>query len=212
MFGIIKNILKSKKDGRDGFTRWSNRIIEISKFISNKNRLPTPNKYDKLEYNLYQSYCATKRKFNSGKLSEKQIQFLEKHNIILENNSSKTERWKNKVVEISEFIKEHGFLPKARINDKLYHALARVRRAKEKGKLSEEQLEFLIENNILFKNNSHVISLDIELTKEIKTLIEKNQIFKASQLYLKYSHDIGIKDYQLIENSFENLVNETLNF
>ena len=153
MFDKLKRIFYTKEDGRDGYTKWSNRIKEISDFISKNNRLPKPNKNDKNEYNLYQSFCANKRKFYSNELSEKQLSFLEQHNIILENNISISERWQNKVLEISDFIKEHDFPPKASTHNKLYHALVRIRRAKEKGILSDEQLEFLEQHNIILGNN-----------------------------------------------------------
>ena len=157
MFDKLKRIFYTKEDGRDGYTKWSNRIQEISDFISKNNRLPKPNKNDKNEYNLYQSFCANKRKFYSNKLSEKQLSFLEQHNIILGNNISISDRWKNKVLEISDFIKEHGFSPRASTHNKLYHALTRIRRAKEKGRLSDEQLEFLEQHNIFLEKKNNLI-------------------------------------------------------
>tara|TARA_B100000242_G_scaffold49269_1_gene29364 strand:+ start:2600 stop:2944 length:345 start_codon:yes stop_codon:yes gene_type:complete len=109
MFDKIKNIFNTNEDGRDGFKKWSKRILEISEFISKNNRLPESNKNDKNEYNLYQSYCANKRKFYAKKLSPKQQRYLEQHNIIFENNIA--DRWKNKVLEIEDFIKSNGKNP-----------------------------------------------------------------------------------------------------
>ena len=292
MFDKIKNIFNTNEDGRDGFKKWSKRILEISEFISKNNRLPESNKNDKNEYNLYQSYCANKRKFyakklspkqqryleqhniifennisdrwknkvleiedfiksngknpkthyafkksitdediyqnklyhalarirkakEKGKLSDTQLEFLEQHNIILENNISNSDRWKNKVLEISDFIITNERYPKSRSKDiseeKLYHALARIRRAKEKGKLSDAQTDLLKKCSIIFENNAQLISLDTQDMEDITNLIKQNQILKASQLYLKCSYDSGIKDYKFIENSFEVLVEETLN-
>jgi len=39
MFDKIKRIFNTKEDGRDGHTKWSNRIKEISDFISKNNSL-----------------------------------------------------------------------------------------------------------------------------------------------------------------------------
>ena len=111
---------------------------------------------------------------------------------------------------ISDFIIRNDHYPKAnRKNadeEKLYHALARIRRAKEKGKLLDEQLALLKEYNIIFERTDFRTSLGIE---EVTKLIKENQILKASQLYLKYSYDSGVKDYKFIEKSFEKLVEET---
>jgi len=166
MFDRISRIFNPKKDGRDGYTRWSNRIIEISDFILKNNRLPKANNNDKNEYNLYQSFSANKRKFYSKELSEKQLNFLEQHDIIFENLKSISEIWKNKVLEIEDFIQSKGKNPKSHyafkksITDediyqhKLYHTVARIRRAKQNDKLSVEQLDFLEQQNIIFENST----------------------------------------------------------
>ena len=170
----------SSFSGRDGYTRWSNRIKEISAFISKNNRLPKANKNDKNEYNLYQNYCANKRKFYAKELSPKQQRYLEQHNIILENNISISDRWQNKVLEISDFIKEHGFSPRASTHNKLYHALARIRRAKEKGKLSDEQLEFLEQHNIILENNTSILDRWKNKVLEISDFIITNERYPKS--------------------------------
>ena len=168
MFVKIKRIFNSKKDGRNGYTKWSNRIKEISDFISKNNRFPKSSN-DKNEHNLYQSFCANKRKFKSKELSEKQLDFLEQHNIIFENLTTISESWKNKVLEIEDFIIRKEHYPKANRKDsdeeKLYHALNRIRRAKEKGKLSVEQLDFLEHHNII-------------LEKDINNTLSKEEIIE----------------------------------
>ena len=198
--------------GRDGFTKWSKRILEISEFISKNNRFPKANKNDKNEYNLYQSYCANKRKFYAKELSPKQQRYLEQHNIILENNISISDRWQNKVLEISDFIKEHGFSPRASTHNKLYHALARIRRAKEKGKLSDEQLEFLEQHNIIlennkihgkYSNNSSLNEIKIERinNEEINIDSEKCSYNKFGKRELKIQFESDVIDFFDIEKT-----------
>jgi len=177
--------------GRDGFTKWSKRILEISEFISKNNRFPKANKNDKNEYNLYQSYCANKRKFYAKELSPKQQRYLEQHNIILENNISISDRWQNKVLEISDFIKEHGFSPRASTHNKLYHALARIRRAKEKGKLSDEQLEFLEQHNIILENNISISDRWQNKVLEISDFIKEHGFSPRASTHNKLYHALA---------------------
>ena len=195
--------------------RWKNKVLEISDFIITNERYPKSRSKDISEEKLYHALARIRRAKEKGKLSDTQLEFLEQHNIILENNISNSDRWKNKVLEISDFIITNERYPKSRSKDiseeKLYHALARIRRAKEKGKLSNAQTDLLKKCSIIFENNAQLISLDTQDMEDITNLIKQNQILKASQLYLKCSYDSGIKDYKFIENSFEVLVEETLN-
>ena len=187
MFDRISRVFNVKKDGRDGYTKWSNRIIEISDFISKNNRLPKVNNNDKNEYNLYQSFSANKRKFISKQLSEKQLNFLEQHDIIFENLKSISESWKNIVLEIEDFIQSKGRNPKSHyafkksITDddiyqhKLYHALNRIRRAKQNDKLSVEQLYFLEYHNIILENSTSISDRWNNVVLEISDFIIKNE-------------------------------------
>ena len=206
----------SSFSGRDGYTRWSNRIKEISAFISKNNRLPKANKNDKNEYNLYQNYCANKRKFYAKELSPKQQRFLEQHNIIFENNIS--DRWKNKVLEIEDFIKSNGKNPKTHyafkksITDediyqhKLYHALAQIKRAKEKGKLSDTQLEFLEQKNIVFKEKFNR-KLNKEDILEIKRIYNDNP-FMAFNVFKEI---LRTKNYMINKKEIKILFEEIIN-
>jgi hypothetical protein len=60
---------------RDGFTKWANRLHEISKFQKETGRLPKAGK-SKEEGNLYQSLARTKKAYQNGELSEKQLVLL----------------------------------------------------------------------------------------------------------------------------------------
>ena len=180
MFDEIKNFfLKKNRTGRDGFTKWSNGLKKISDFISDNKRLPNASSDNKSENNLYQSYSATKRKFNSKKLSDKQLEFLEQHNIVFDNIKSISDKWKMKVQEISDFITKNEHYPKANRKDvneeKLYHALARIRRAKDKDKLSVEQSDFLDQNNIILENNISISDKWKMKVLEISDFITKNE-------------------------------------
>ena len=68
---------------RDGFTKWSKRLIEIADFIKINGHYPRAGK-DKLESNLYQSLARTKRSYKEGELSEKQLELLKKLKIEFE--------------------------------------------------------------------------------------------------------------------------------
>ena len=190
MFDKLKRIFYTKEDGRDGFTKWSNGLKIISDFISDNKRLPNASSDNKSENNLYQSYSATKRKFNSKKLSDKQLEFLKQHNIVFDNIKSVSDKWKIKVLEISDFITKNEHYPKANRKDdneeKLYHALARIRRAKEKDKLSVEQSDFLDQNNIILeKKNKYDISENYQ-----SDLIEQNDMLAKNDLKIKFKKDV----------------------
>jgi superfamily II DNA or RNA helicase len=77
-FNKSKNI-----SGRDGFTRWAKKLIEIADFIKVNGHYPVARK-DKLEYNLYQSLARTKRSYKDGELSEKQLELLKELKIEIE--------------------------------------------------------------------------------------------------------------------------------
>ncbi|PZX10895.1 helicase associated protein [Breznakibacter xylanolyticus] len=68
---------------RDGFTKWSKRLIEIADFININGHYPRAGK-DKLESNLYQSLARTKRSYKDGELSDKQLELLKKLKIEFE--------------------------------------------------------------------------------------------------------------------------------
>lgn len=79
--GIDLSSIKNNSK-RDGFTKWANRLHEISNFITENGHYPKA-RTDKKQENLYQSLARTKRAFNNGELSEKQLELLIELNIDL---------------------------------------------------------------------------------------------------------------------------------
>ena len=88
----------------------------------------------------------------------------------------------------------------------MYHALNRIRRADEKGKLSDVQLEFLEQNNIVFK-------------KDIYNKLNKEDILKIKRVYsdnpfmaFDYFKEILItKRNQMNKKEIKNLFEEIVN-
>jgi superfamily II DNA or RNA helicase len=78
--GIDLSNLKSS--GRNGFTKWANKIKEIALFKENQGYYPKAGK-DKEQENLYQSLARTKRAYQNKELSSEQIQLLNELNIEL---------------------------------------------------------------------------------------------------------------------------------
>ncbi|PKG42792.1 DEAD/DEAH box helicase [Psychroflexus sp. MES1-P1E] len=78
--GIDLSNLKSS--GRNGFTKWSNKIREIALFKENQEHYPKAGK-DKEQGNLYQSLARTKRAYQNNELSAEQIELLNELNIEL---------------------------------------------------------------------------------------------------------------------------------
>lgn len=76
-FASIKNNSK-----RDGFTKWANGLHKISNFIKDNGHYPRAGK-DRVQQNLYSSLARTKRAFNNGELSEKQLELLKELKIDL---------------------------------------------------------------------------------------------------------------------------------
>lgn len=76
--------LTSAKNGsnRDGFTKWANRLYEISTFIKENGYYPKTGK-DNAQSKLYQSLTRTKRAYLNNELSEKQLELLKKLKIDL---------------------------------------------------------------------------------------------------------------------------------
>ena len=74
--------------GRDGFTKWANRVSEIADFISENGHYPKAGK-DKVQSKLYQSLARSKRAFNNNELSSKQLKFLNELDIDLSNLNKK---------------------------------------------------------------------------------------------------------------------------
>jgi superfamily II DNA or RNA helicase len=68
---------------RDGFTKWANRLHEISKFQKETGRLPRSGK-SKEEGNLYQSLARTKKAYQKEELSERQLALLKELNISMD--------------------------------------------------------------------------------------------------------------------------------
>ncbi|WP_303923600.1 DEAD/DEAH box helicase [Draconibacterium sediminis] len=77
---ITKDIVGS---GRDGFTRWANKLIEISEFINKNGDYPKASN-GREELNLYNSFIRTKKAYKNGELSEKQLKFISELNIKIE--------------------------------------------------------------------------------------------------------------------------------
>jgi superfamily II DNA or RNA helicase len=73
--GIDFNNFRKDQSKRDGFTKWANRVREISDFINENGHYPKVGK-DKKQSNLYQSLSRTKRAFRNNELSEQQIELL----------------------------------------------------------------------------------------------------------------------------------------
>lgn len=67
---------------RDGYTKWANRLHEISTFIKVNGHYPKARK-DKFQSNLYQSLARTKRAYSNNELSERQLKLLDELNIEL---------------------------------------------------------------------------------------------------------------------------------
>jgi hypothetical protein len=78
--GIDLSNLKSS--GRNGFTKWANKIKEIASFKENQGYYPKARK-DKEQGNLYQSLARTKRACQNNELSSEQIELLNELNIEL---------------------------------------------------------------------------------------------------------------------------------
>jgi hypothetical protein len=78
--GIDLSNLKSS--GRNGFTKWSNKIREIALFKENQGHYPKAGR-DKEQGNLYQSLARTKRAYQNNELSAEQIELLDELNIEL---------------------------------------------------------------------------------------------------------------------------------
>ena len=159
---------------------------------------------------MYHALNRIRRAKKKGKLSDLQLKFLEQHNIILKNNLSNLDRWKKKVLEISDFIIIKDHYPKANRKgsdeEKLYHALNRIRRAKEKGELSDLQLEFLEQHNIIFEKNINNTLSKVEIL-EIKRVYTDNP-FRAFQLYKKVisRNNLNFR-LMIIQENFEKLIN-----
>ena len=66
-----------------GFTKWANTLYEISAFIEKYGDYPKAGK-DRKQGLLYQALARTKRAYRNNKLSEKQIELLQKLNIELD--------------------------------------------------------------------------------------------------------------------------------
>lgn len=62
-------------NGRDGFGKWSGKLMEIVKFIKENGHYPKAGK-DKTQTNLYQSLARTKKAFMNNELSKKQLELL----------------------------------------------------------------------------------------------------------------------------------------
>ena len=69
--------------GRDGFTKWANRLTEISNFIKTKGYYPKSSG-NKEEALFYQSLARTKRAFKNNELSDRHLELIRKLNIDLE--------------------------------------------------------------------------------------------------------------------------------
>lgn len=77
--------LSSSKNGsiRDGFTKWANRLHEISTFIKENGHYPKAGS-DKIQSNLYQSLARTRRAYINNELSERQLKLLNELHIKLD--------------------------------------------------------------------------------------------------------------------------------
>lgn len=71
-----------KSSGKNGFTKWANKIKEIALFKENQGHYPKAGK-DKEQGNLYQSLARTKRAYQNNELSSEQIELLNELNIAL---------------------------------------------------------------------------------------------------------------------------------
>lgn len=80
--GIDLDFIISNSE-RDGYTKWANKLNEISAFINTHGHYPKAGT-DKKQSNLYQSLAQTKRALKNNELSEKQLELLQELNIELE--------------------------------------------------------------------------------------------------------------------------------
>ena len=78
--GIDLSNLKSSSI--KGFTKWANKLKEVSDFKSQNGHYPKAGK-DKLQSNLYQSLSRTKRAYQNNELSAEQLELLNELNIEL---------------------------------------------------------------------------------------------------------------------------------
>lgn len=120
---------------------WMDKYEELAKFWAVHNHLNIPTN----ESVLYRFLLLQKRKYYMGELEEEKIKLLEKLGIQWDyHENNKSAKWRNRLNEISDYIKIHGNLDVPRSEESLYKFLSNQKNLYLKGKLTDSKIEDLI--------------------------------------------------------------------
>lgn len=135
---------------------WEEFFSEFKSHIMPGGKLILPSTINGERNPLYTWWSNQKMAYEKGELTNERIEAFESigiydSSIKIDSSQGGFTKWRNKLHEISTFIKENGYYPKAgkgKGENNLYQSLARTKRAYLNNKLSKRQLELLEELKI----------------------------------------------------------------
>lgn len=157
---------------------WFKVFVELAKY---HDRGGDVNKIDKNEYpSLWHFVADQKKSYFFNRLTEQQIEYLEKININWDYKGGRNKvMWERRLEQIKKYYDKHGNLDVPRSETSLYKFLSEQRSLYAKGELNESRVEDLIKLGVDLTSKSRVKSdKPKKITQKKITLEERYQQMK----------------------------------